>query len=133
LLGDRDEHVRRDHAVGRMLPAHERLESDKPAVLDAQYRLVVETKLAAFEAATHVVLDLQLTCRLKVHFIVEDLILRPAVAFCAVHRNVGVAKHIFGVTSSGLSEGYTNTRCEVYLASAYLEILRQAVQYPFGD
>ena len=47
LLGERDEHRRRDRAARRVVPAQQRFHSADPAIGGVDDRLVVEVQLAA--------------------------------------------------------------------------------------
>ena len=84
-----------------MLPANQRFESGKRAVIERNDRLIVDAELFAIERAPQVILHLQQIHRLCMHALVEHFIACLALRFGPVHRRVGVAQHVLRMIVSG--------------------------------
>ena len=67
VLGDRDEHGRRNHALDRMVPPRERLEAGHDIAAQIDDRLVVQLELAALDRLAQIHLDLAPVVDLLVH------------------------------------------------------------------
>jgi hypothetical protein len=74
VLGERDELVRRDGAEHRVVPAHEGLDADDPALGEAGHRLVLQAQLTVLQRAGEVARQL----RPAPHRVVERTVARRA-------------------------------------------------------
>ncbi len=101
FLGHRNEARRRNVAVGRMFPTHQRFEGHDAAGLDVDQRLIVHVELALrFQRGAQARFDGDALLQLAVHHGAEHLEVVPAAILGLIHRCVGVAEqraHVFAV------------------------------------
>ena len=91
LLGERDEVARKHEPAIRVLPTHERLDTDDAAVLQRDDRLVVDVELVGEDSALEVGLELEPLEDELVHRRLVEGIPALALALRSVHREVGAA------------------------------------------
>ena len=90
LLGDLHEVGRRQQALGRVVPARQRLDADDGERRGVELRLVVGDELVALQARQYVVGDALGGDDLGLQRIVEELVAVAAAALGPVERDVGV-------------------------------------------
>ena len=97
LLGDRDEAVRHDQALGGVHPADQRLHPDHARRLHLDDGLEVEDELLPVGGSLQVQLELEPLRERLVHVALEDLVAALPLALGLVHRQVGVAEQVLGL------------------------------------
>ena len=101
-----------------MLPAHERLISDDALRPKFDQRLVVEYEFLPFDRAAEIHQRVQRADRARVHRFVEERVAHASLVLRAVHRRVGVAKHVFGRVVRPVDERDADARRREELVSA---------------
>src|SRR5690606_20569904 len=125
LLGDVDEHRRRDAALLRMVPAQQRLRADQAAVAEPVDRLVRQAQLAPFPRLAQVLFD--------AHAALHRLVHRPAVEPVAVlagvlglvHGDVAVLHQRGGAGGIVREQGDADRGAQEHLAAVDQQRLRQ--------
>ena len=96
LLGDGDELTGIDHAPARVVPAHQSLDTDRPAGGDVHDRLIEEAELAPLDGPFEVAAYLQPARGNLLHAGLEDLEAALALHLGAIHGHVGAAYELLG-------------------------------------
>ena len=97
FLGQRNEGVRAQQAMPRVVPADQRFHAADPLLAEADYRLIMELELvAAFQRTAQVVLERDPHAVAAVHLrrVLQKAVL--ALALDLVHRDVCIAEQDFG-------------------------------------
>ena len=97
FLGQRDEDLRRDAAVLRIVPAQQRFRADDRAVVDFHDRLVVQPQPTFLERVAQRPLQRVLPHPKLREIGVEELVRVAPELLRAVHRDVGVLEQLLGV------------------------------------
>ena len=109
LLGDGDE-LGRTHHAGGSLPAGERFHCDNLTRREVEDRLVVDAQLAAIERLGQVLAHAQPSYGGFAHVRCVDGALPLAERLGGVHRDVRVAKRLFGAALESIGEGDADAR-----------------------
>ena len=88
---------RHQHALLRVLPAHQRLDAEQFRRLEVDDRLELEEEFVPRQRLRQVVLEAEPLVELLLHARVEHDVAAFARGFRVVHRDVGVAQQVLGV------------------------------------
>lgn len=105
LHGERDELRRWNQAALRVLPAHQRLQADDPAVRQAHDRLIVHRELLALDGTAQFSLQREARHGAGVHTRVEHGPAGLAPILGGIHRHVGLAQQLGGTLPPGCGVG----------------------------
>jgi len=101
LLRERDEVLRQEPAVARMLPAHEGLDAVDRAALQVYDRLVMQRQLVALDRRPERGLEVQPLADVGIHPGLVDRGAPLAAALGGVHGHVGVPEQVVGGLRAG--------------------------------
>src|SRR5262249_12132970 len=90
LLGQRDEVGRRDDALGRMSPTHQRLDGLNTPCLVLYDRLIDEIKLIAPDSLTKIVLQSIAAVSLRLELLVVETVAVATLILCLIECEIGV-------------------------------------------
>ena len=137
LLGKRNENLRRDVAVLRIVPTQQRLGADDRPVGDANDRLIVKHERVLLDRDAQCLFQRVLTEPPRGEIGVEELIGIAAELLGAVHRHVGVLEQTFRIVAVVGIDRDTDRRRHVdivlldleRLSDGVLELLRDAIEH----
>ena len=132
LLRQRQEVVRRDQALLRMLPPDQGFEADQAVVEQRDDGLVVDLELLPLDRLPQVRLELEAGDRARVHRGVEDLVAVLAPLLRAVHRRVRVAQQVVRLLVV-LARGDADRHGREHLVALEREGLGQLLEDAVGD
>ncbi len=113
LFGQRNEGVRPQQPLLRMLPAQQSLDRDDAQVAEAVARLVVQLELLVAQGPPHVVLQLAAVLDLLVHFGSEITPGVLAIGLGLVQGDIGAADQLTGIEALGTGLGDTDAGADV--------------------
>ena len=97
FLGQADEGVRREHALGGMLPAQQRFQAGQAVGLQAQLGLVIQQQLVALDGVAQVVLDELAAMGFGIQLRGEHLPAVLAAGLGLVQRQAGLLHQLLGM------------------------------------
>ena len=128
VLCEGDELARRELAEGRMLPADERLVAGDLVAVEVYDCLVIEPELSAADPVAQLRDSLRALDGDAVELGVEEGVTDVGMAFCAVHRDVGLPQQRLVV----VPEGDADARARLEDAGAALQRTGDLVEQPLG-
>ena len=111
-----NEFERRHHAARRVLPAHQRLGTNRVAV-SFDLRLIVQKELAALDGEVQVAFHLVTLAHGFVHAGREELRVVSACCFGVIHRGVGILHQRIHPVAVFRVDGNADTCCGVQLVA----------------
>ncbi len=125
FLGERNESVGQDQALGWVPPADQSLRAAHPSRFGVDDGLIMQFQLVLQDGAAQLVFDLLARACDLAHFAIEEAIAIAARRFRAIERQI---RHLQKVAGAGVmlgSERYSDARADVDLAALDLERLAQ--------
>ena len=137
LLGERDENLRRNVAVLRVVPAQQRLGADDRLVGDADDRLIVKLERILLDRNAQCLFQRVLIEPVRGHVGIEELVGVAAKLLGAVHRHVGVLEQAFRIVAVVRINRDTDRRRHVDIvlldlerrSDGFLKLLRDAIEH----
>ena len=127
FLGQRNEDLRRDVSMLRVVPAQQRLRADDRLVCDAHHRLVVKLERVVLDGGAQRRFQRVLLQPALGEICVEELIGVAAQLLRAVHRHVGVLEQFLGRVAVVGVDRDTDRRGHVDVVLLDLEGLRHGI------
>ena len=122
----------RDHAAGRVMPAHQRLEADDLAA-DPGLRLIVEHELAVRNGRAQLLLERAPLAQALVHVGLEEADRAAPFRLGAIERGIGVADERVSVGAVGRIDRDADAHSDAQQRAVDVEIVRDRGQQPLGQ
>ena len=132
FLGQRDEGIRRNHALFGVAPANEGFKAADAVGRKIDHRLIVQLELAGGERPAQVAFQRVTDLHLRVHLLLEEAVGAATVAFGPVEGEIRVANDLVGAHAVRRAERDADTGADHDLMAVDLVGRAERLDYPVG-